>query len=523
MNANVWSWALLSLWSASACFHDATSVSAGVALPRVVSVTVRDTTGSAWPSDAAPRRPNVALSFEDGVPAQRANWPLYLVQGTPNAELLDDLENPPLRAASRAQLLPLDLTRDARGLFARPSDPLTPGTRYTLIWLAYGESQLFPLTISHSPAAGAAFAQSAPSPQARDVPTNLQRVLLRFDGALGDAPPVAQLRPASGAPIALTTETRSCGELGFPAGDCVMFTGFAPLAPQQLYALELAGPLHDATGAEVALPTLSFESGSAEDHTPPALLPLPCALDEAEQAGVCTWAYEEGASVRLQLAEPALVELLALPARSALIGGQDPLQIDLDALAGSPGCRFLRLTDLAGNRLEIPLCDPLPDDLPSVTIDEVRADPLGPEPAQEYVELLNFGSQPVDMTGFSLSDDAFDKGHALSMPAQLSPAERVLVVGPNFARRDMADADVPDAVRLLRLDAALALPNEGSALFLRDAKGRRLSQMPRLGPAQPGLCVARRPDSLPRAHAPEDFLHATDTLCTPGAATQAPP
>jgi hypothetical protein len=179
----------------------------------------------------------------------------------------------------------------------------------------------------------------------------------------------------------------------------------------------------------------------------------------------------------------------------------------------------LRVADLAENQLEIPLCGALPSDLATLTIDEVRADPLGPEPAQEYVELLNFGTEAVAMEGFFLTDDAFTPGHALSMPSPLLPGERILVVGPDFDRHEPSDGAIPDSLRLLRLESPLSISNEGSALFLRDAMAHRLAAFPRLAPAKAGQCTARLSTSEPRSDAARDFAQDPDGRCTPGTAT----
>jgi hypothetical protein len=179
---------------------------------------------------------------------------------------------------------------------------------------------------------------------------------------------------------------------------------------------------------------------------------------------------------------------------------------------------FLRLADLAENRTELPVCVELPTDLPTLSIDEVRVDPLGPEPDQEYVELLNFGTQPQPMNDLSLSTDAFTKGLSLQSSEILAPGERALVVGPNFDRHETSDAPVPDAVRLIRLMRNLSLPNDGTELFLRDGRQRRVSASPRVAPAQAGQCIARS-GTDPRSGAPAEFALDPHGSCTPGAPT----
>jgi hypothetical protein len=285
--------------------------------------------------------------------------------------------------------------------------------------------------------------------------------------------------------------------------------------------------MFDATGAALPPTSLAFETTSESDHTPPVLAALPCAPDENAQAGTCSLAMDDAFTVRAQANEPVLAELLALPARAASLSMLDPLQIALVGLPSSATCRFLRLIDLAENALEIPLCGALPQDLATLTIDEVRADPLGPEPAQEYVELLNFGPKAMAMEGFSLTDDAFAQGSTLHLQSPLLPGERVLVVGPDFDRHEASDGPVPETVRLVRLERPLSLANDGSALFLRDATGRRLSAAPRLAPALPGQCIYRIASSDMRTGGAQAFAVDPNRSCTPGTAspaqTAAPP
>jgi hypothetical protein len=154
-----------------------------------------------------------------------------------------------------------------------------------------------------------------------------------------------------------------------------------------------------------------------------------------------------------------------------------------------------------------------------VTIDEVRVDPLGPEPAQEYVEVLNFGASDVSMQGFSLTNDAFAQGQLILGDPGLAPGERALVVSPDFDVNDRSDGALPAGVRLLRLARPLALRNDGSALYLRDAAGRRLASAPALAPERAGQCVYRVPGEDARSGEPLAFARDVHGGCTPGAAS----
>jgi hypothetical protein len=174
--------------------------------------------------------------------------------------------------------------------------------------------------------------------------------------------------------------------------------------------------------------------------------------------------------------------------------------------------------DLAGNVYEQQLAlEPLTE-LPQLYVDEVRSDPLGREPAQEYVELLNADERALSLRGFTLSTSALEAGRTVVDDMSLAPGERALLVGPEFDARSEADGALPGGIRLLHLDAALPLANGGARIVLRDARGRRLSSVALGAPIVEGQCSARRRADQDRRALSELSLDP-DGGCTPGAAT----
>lgn len=137
------------------------------------------------------------------------------------------------------------------------------------------------------------------------------------------------------------------------------------------------------------------------------------------------------------------------------------------------------------------------------------------------MELLNFGTEPIQLMGFSLTDDAFAKGRTLVTPLAVEPGERVLVVSPAFDVSEVSDGLLPGGVRLVRLDGALSLRNDGTALFLRDAQGRRVAESPSMAPEAAGQCIAQVSGTGTTV---AEFAPDPRGGCTPGTATtQAPP
>jgi len=147
-------------------------------------------------------------------------------------------------------------------------------------------------------------------------------------------------------------------------------------------------------------------------------------------------------------------------------------------------------------------------------LNEVLADPLGPEPKSEWVELLNDGTLPADLAQYSLQDG----GGRTPLPhAWLAPQEYALLVREDFAPNSSDQAPIVGA-RLIRL-ASLGksgLSNAGERLALLDGAGAEQSVLPALA-GKAGQSLARRTPSSEDSD-PRSFSFGTPT---PGFANDA--
>lgn len=140
-----------------------------------------------------------------------------------------------------------------------------------------------------------------------------------------------------------------------------------------------------------------------------------------------------------------------------------------------------------------------------LVISEVMADPLGTEPAQEWVELYNAGTASVDLGGWQLGDL---ESLATLPQVKLDPEHFALVVPEEFETR-AGWAIVPEAntrvIRVSRLGTG-GLSNSGEALRLVSPSGKLVSRFPPSPPPKPGVSVARRdpwsPDDVVGLFAP---------------------
>jgi hypothetical protein len=517
----------LALWG---CFRELESVQQEVASLPALTLEVRDHNDALWDAENTPRTPIFFLRTREERQLDLARH-LFLLRGVPSRAVLDDLGSGTLRAATQLARIELAIAPCAEPvaeLCARPRVPLEPGARYALVWSAVAGTWQLPIVVSESPAAGAALVETLPGELAARVPINLSRVLLRFDGYLAQDGAHVTLSDEAGQQVAAELSTQACEALGLPAGDCVELRPLAALLPSTRYAVRFAEPLSDLTGAPVVgvgERELTFTTGAEIDTRAPVLRALDCAKDERSLGMLCVLAGENKVALRARSDEAGSLTLHTDSLQAAAIGPNADYAVSLPLEAERT--LTLTLADFAGNTSQTRVTLAPAQALAPISIDEVRVDPLGPEPAQEYVELLNFGASNVSMMGFSLTQDPFAQGQTILGDSVLAPGERALVVPPDFDPADAHDGAAPAGVRLLRLARALSLRNEGSALYLRDAQGRRVSAAPALAPDQPGQCIHRvgrdsplaRPRARfdPRSGAPLTFAGDAQGSCTPGA------
>lgn len=248
---------------------------------------------------------------------------------------------------------------------------------------------------------------------------------------------------------------------------------------------------------------VTFDSARA-----PPLEPLACAASEVAIGRACAEVEDDCVLIRplaadlLWAFEGGLVRASSSAQRFGV--HRRPEQAEM----------LLASMDRFGLLEETKLLLPLKPARPHVVINEVYADPLGPEPAQEWVELVNDGSASVVVADYTLGDSA---GGTILPPSELRAGQFVLVVPESFQLYDGLDPPVHPAVTLLRVRgiATQGLANSGEPLTLRDATGQVLSTFPAMA-AKSGVSNARvAPDALDDN--PSSFGRSPNGSATPGA------
>jgi hypothetical protein len=134
--------------------------------------------------------------------------------------------------------------------------------------------------------------------------------------------------------------------------------------------------------------------------------------------------------------------------------------------------------------------------MPHLLLNEVYANPLGPEPTQEWVEILNDGAMPAELGGHVLIDVG---GETILPPGALPPGGFALLVNQTFIEDDGVDpAPEPGSlvVRVPKLGHG-GLSNGGEPLSLRDPNNMVISRSP-VGPkTKAGMSLSRISPAAP--------------------------
>jgi hypothetical protein len=273
----------------------------------------------------------------------------------------------------------------------------------------------------------------------------------------------------------------------------------------------------------VADGTYSFPVALGETSLDPAPLvvssvapaePAECLDHENPFASGCVEVLDDRAIVRVPDAPTAWtitttgISLLVTPPPAGRF-----LVADLDW--ETPYVLDVGFVDAAGTFLQEQVSITTTVPRPHVVINEVLANPLGAEPAQEWIELVNDGSLTVELEGFFLADGS---GASVLPAYTLPPHGFVILAREDFQRDDGSDVPVPASVPVLALSTLgqNGLTNSGELLELRSADDVLLSRFPALPKPKPGVSVARKhPSALDDD--PEAFVLHAEPGASPGA------
>jgi len=244
------------------------------------------------------------------------------------------------------------------------------------------------------------------------------------------------------------------------------------LMPAATYVVAVGGGVVDGDGRTVAAgPVGQFTTAAKPDLTAPGILDL-----GIQPSGSC-------ALVSFHTDEPATATLVMRSggAERDISAGAGVVQFSVAVSlagfgAGSDVELFARARDLAGNVSESAAVTlNVPATLLPVAITEIHANPAGPEPVQEYVEIRNLGSTSVDLAGLSIEDA---KGTDTLPGGMLDAGAYALIVPSGFDPASPVDTPPLGGTALVRVDTRIGsdgLANTGETVRLRASDGTIVS------------------------------------------------
>ena len=223
--------------------------------------------------------------------------------------------------------------------------------------------------------------------------------------------------------------------------------------------------------------------------------PLHCTGAEAPFGPACVTLYDDRAVVRSP-AEP-LVWAVRIDESTRVVATSAGGRF---VVTGLPPASRVRawgvVADGAGRETSIETTLVTHAPAPHLVVNEVLANPGGPEPAQEWVELVNDGDRAESLAGFTLGDD---DGESVLPALTLEPGAFALVVPDGFDAGSHLDVPAREGtfiVRVPRLGQS-GLSNSGERVTLRTPGGVVASSFPPIGAPASGVSIARcSPETL---------------------------
>lgn len=399
---------------------------------------------------------SVALLFRARLRDAPASGSPWLFRGELSDYYARSLQRPEVPAALRERAVPLRFWRDGSDCWLQPSEWLEPNASYTLAFTGLGVVRVVQSQASGQRRARRLFPAAGAEQHRAAVFCELD------DTAL---PASLMFEPGR---IAVRVTAGMAGEAG---------EGCATLQVDSALTEGVVAPPQ--IGGALSEPSLWLPSSASRDG--------PCRVGEPFH-GACLQVEDDRLRVTptaqdlfFSLAEPQSLVLAArVGSRSLLVRGLSPgSEVTLaGSVLSSDGelvpFRALVTTTAARRHL---------------VLNEVLANPLGPEPDAEWLELVNDSDEPASLSGLWLEDSS---GHVQLPDALLAPGELALLVSESF-RVSGLDVPVPAEVRLLRVPSlgARGLSNGGEALMLVGREGV-LSRFPLLAAPRAGRSWARR-------------------------------
>lgn len=409
---------------------------------------------------------------------------------------VSDLQNPPLIESRQDECVALDVSIDGSRLSIRPESALLPRTAYTLLLSsALRDPSGNPIVDAIGLAAVFRYDfvtdAGAPAVAATDLGTalvapNRRRIGLTFNqpvnGVGEDTVSVSPLVPIE---AILLDEARTSATifLAAPTAGCARF------APSTTYTLSVSAGVIADTGQALQPFSVPFTTGAACDTTPHTFVGSPAAV-AGEVNATLSFATNKASNTLVRFGvDGGPLDCLGTtcpvpgPSVRAPTPGSMPLAfvhtVALDGLSVGVAYRaVVSAEDDVGNVASTSITF-VTEPLPTFSVNEVMIDPSGTENQGEYIELVNFGSVDLDVSGWLVEVAGNNVCTAtLPTPTVVGPGAFLLVVGGAFVPAVYGlGEDVPLARSSGSNICGSGLLNDGVQVRVIEPSGRPVSSM----------------------------------------------
>jgi hypothetical protein len=399
---------------------------------------------------------------------------LWLLRGSvSDKERSQILERAP-SVALEGKRIPLAVWGEDGALSLAPLVVLEPGQEYSIVGLGWGE-----------------LAEVSTSPKPTSIWWRWGQGAVRPGGWVvhcSEPPPWTAVHSQLSASQAGSGGEGTLGRRAlFPAGvEVDILTGFSA-APGPGSCVRFQVP----NGSATLLPPHEIDGRYFE----PGVILIDAAAEALDEQVPAIRVHGSAAFLELPAvaAEVRVVPLAAGAGTSELLiraEAEHPGQVPLGEFARGSYAATLALLDGLGQPHVHALSFEVEVEQGYPVLTEILANPLGPEPESEWVEIVNVGRAPLSLAGLQLEDSA----GVVELPAVVLPPGAVgLVVRADFVAGASGDV-VPTADALPIVVAELAeegLSNSGEVVRLRALSGVVLSEIPAV-PTTAGTSLARR-------------------------------
>jgi hypothetical protein len=323
-------------------------------------------------------------------------------------------------------------------------------------------------------------------------PLNRASITLTFDRAMNPPPAgsvllttdegrveVVLTASGSGAQFVATLP----GVSGAHAALCPQASTGDRLCPNQAYELVLTGAITDSEGGGLERTTRGFRSGLAADAEAP-VIGAEIDVVTGETDVTVGWTTDEISTTELVF-DGDLGTVVGTPCSG------DPCAHELRVEGLALGQTYtLRVVsqDLALNRAESAPIEVTTVELPDVAITEVHPNPSqASEATAEFVELFNYGTEPIDLAGWTLRRTSTSSVLTVPEGIEVAPGAYVVLTDDAF---DAANFPSINPAVVVRGDL-FTLVNSGLSLTLSDEQARQVSSTPNLNASVNGESLTR--------------------------------